>query len=335
MQASRTNFSSPEIIDAVYLWCDGSDPSFIKQKNETFNRFHLSLDQDNVGDLRFADNEELRFSLRSLWINVPWINHIYIVTNEQIPRWLKEHPKITIVDHKQIIPKELLPTFNSVVIEMFVHLIPGLQEKYLLLNDDVFVRNPVTPSFFFHKNLPIVRLKEAEDHFPTNVSSAQNFLSDPSNPSFEKTQVRALLLAWKKYGVSKPLVLTHTVDSFTKAAVRNTLRTFPQILSRNESPFRNGEEIQRLIFQLHFALELKATVKIFHRLTFTQKYLPFFSKRPIECFEGTECEKVRNRIRTLRPTLFCLNSDIQMNPINRMRSKNFLEEIFPIKAPWE
>lgn len=48
----------------------------------------------------FLDNEELRFSLRSIEKFAPWVRHIYIVTNGQIPYWLNlSHPKISIIKH--------------------------------------------------------------------------------------------------------------------------------------------------------------------------------------------------------------------------------------------
>ena len=72
------------------------------------------------GMVRFENHDELRYSLRSVFENLPWINHIYLITNKQRPTWLKEHPKITVVDHTEIIPSELLPTFSSVVIENYL-----------------------------------------------------------------------------------------------------------------------------------------------------------------------------------------------------------------------
>lgn len=320
-------------IDAVYLWCNGSDPKFIRQKQEALANFNFVAEKDNVGDLRFADNEELRFSLRSVYKNAPWINHIFIVTNNQVPSWLEEHPKITIIDHKEIIPREILPTFNSVVIEMFLHLIPGLQEKFLLFNDDMFVGRPIEPSFFFHENLPVVRLRKANRHFPMDIKTAEQLLSDPAIPSFEKTQIRALELAWKEYGVFDPVVLTHTVDSFTKTSIKNTLEKFPEILLHNWAPFRTGDEIQRLIFQLYMAHAMNAPVIISPKISFFQKYLPSFSNRPVDCFEGTECDKVRSRIRSLRPALFCLNSDIHMDKKNREKSKVFFRKTLSRCSP--
>ena len=50
---------------------------------------------------RFEDNEELRYSLRSLEQYAPWVRRIFIVTNGQIPYWLNlDNPRVSIVTHE-------------------------------------------------------------------------------------------------------------------------------------------------------------------------------------------------------------------------------------------
>lgn len=60
---------------------------------------NTDFDSD-VSPNRFADNDELRFSLRSLEMYAPWIRNIYLVTNGQVPYWLNvSHPRIKIIKH--------------------------------------------------------------------------------------------------------------------------------------------------------------------------------------------------------------------------------------------
>ena len=138
-------------IDLVYLWCSDSDVQFNAILNETKKNYLIYEDKDKL-DVRVADHNELRYSLRSVEQFAPWIHHIYIVTFNQVPKWLNiNHPKITIIDHSQIIPKEYLPTFNSTVIEAFIHKIPGLSEHFLMANDDTFFGNETSSDFFFNQ----------------------------------------------------------------------------------------------------------------------------------------------------------------------------------------
>lgn len=94
-------------VDMVYLWCDGSDQAFKKRKNECLQKENY-YDEYLMGDQRFFDNDELKYSLRSLEKNAPWINHIFIVADRQIPKWLDiNNKKISIVDHAQIMPQNV------------------------------------------------------------------------------------------------------------------------------------------------------------------------------------------------------------------------------------
>lgn len=54
-----------------------------------------------------------------------------------------------IIEHSEIIPKELLPTFNSNTIELHVHRIPDLAEHFIYINDDMYPLNDLTESDFF------------------------------------------------------------------------------------------------------------------------------------------------------------------------------------------
>ncbi|MGP5256867.1 stealth conserved region 3 domain-containing protein [Glutamicibacter ardleyensis] len=139
-------------VDAVYTWVNSADPSWrtdyehAKAKAEADS----NLNSSSTDPGRFVSHDELKFSLRSLELNLPWINHIYLVTAGQIPPWLVEdHPKITIVDHSEILDAACLPTFNSHAIEARLSFIPGLSERFIYINDDVFFGRPVSPNVFY------------------------------------------------------------------------------------------------------------------------------------------------------------------------------------------
>ncbi len=144
-------------IDIVYLWVDGSDPKWMAKRKAYLGE--LSGNWANCKG-RFADNDELKISLRSVEMYAPWIRKIFIVTDDQVPVWLNtSHPKIQIVDHAKILPAESQPCYNSCIIEHHLHKIPGLSEHFLYANDDMLINRPVTPEDFFGKDLlPIVRL---------------------------------------------------------------------------------------------------------------------------------------------------------------------------------
>ena len=147
-------------IDLVYLWVDGNDPVWLTKKNE-FLPADRQVDPQVAGECRYVENDELRYSLRSVEKFAPWIRRVYIVTDDQTPAWLDtSNLRIRVVSHREIMPAEILPVFNSCTIELFLPRIPGLAEHFLYANDDMFFSRPVDPGFFFDwQGRPIVRLK--------------------------------------------------------------------------------------------------------------------------------------------------------------------------------
>ncbi|XP_018412134.1 PREDICTED: N-acetylglucosamine-1-phosphotransferase subunits alpha/beta [Nanorana parkeri] len=132
----------------------------IEGKEVTLNPAYLLWDLSAVSQLkqdedisasRFEDNEELRYSLRSIEKHAPWVRHVFIVTNGQIPSWLNlDNPRVTIVTHQEIfLNTSHLPTFSSPAIESHIHRIPGLSQKFIYMNDDVMFGTYVWPDDFY------------------------------------------------------------------------------------------------------------------------------------------------------------------------------------------
>uniref|UniRef100_A0A8C3YSN9 N-acetylglucosamine-1-phosphotransferase subunits alpha/beta n=1 Tax=Catagonus wagneri TaxID=51154 RepID=A0A8C3YSN9_9CETA len=110
-----------------------------------------SKQDEDVSASRFEDNEELRYSLRSIERHAPWVRNIFIVTNGQIPSWLNlDNPRVTIVTHQDVFRNlSHLPTFSSPAIESHIHRIEGLSQKFIYLNDDVMFGKDVWPDDFY------------------------------------------------------------------------------------------------------------------------------------------------------------------------------------------
>ena len=118
---------------------------------EPFSSVDLENYDNHFSASRFSDNQELRYSLRSVEKFAPWVRQIFIITNGQIPSWLNlDNPRIKIVTHAEIfVNKSHLPTFSSPAIESHLHKIPGLSKKFIYLNDDVMFGADVWPDDFY------------------------------------------------------------------------------------------------------------------------------------------------------------------------------------------
>lgn len=141
-------------IDAVYTWVNHADPDWKAMHAEWTSRGKSSPAAAQADDAdaltRFHNNDELRYSLRSLEANTPWLRRIFVFSNCTPPAWLRtDHPKVTWVRHEEVIPAEYLPTFNSHVIESYLHRIPGLAERFIYLNDDFVITQEMTKGDFF------------------------------------------------------------------------------------------------------------------------------------------------------------------------------------------
>lgn len=136
-----------EPVDLVYTWVDGSDLAWL-EKRARWEGTGFTADAQLAS--RFVNHDELRYSLRSVEMYANWFNHLYLVTDAQVPEWLnREHPRLTVVDHRDLFTEDELPLFNSHAIESRLHHIPGLSERFIYLNDDVFFGSPVWPEDFY------------------------------------------------------------------------------------------------------------------------------------------------------------------------------------------
>ena len=136
-------------IDIVYLWVDGADPAWSARRRAALHA--RPADLARYGDVagRYRDNGELRFNLRALQRFFPGHGHVYLVTDDQVPAWLRPQAGLTVINHRDLLPAAALPVFDSGHIESWLHHIPGLSERYFYLNDDIFFGAPVLVADWF------------------------------------------------------------------------------------------------------------------------------------------------------------------------------------------
>ncbi|MBU2928973.1 Stealth CR1 domain-containing protein [Winogradskyella psychrotolerans] len=151
-------------IDAVILWVDGNDEKhkakmlpFIEDKTRV-NAEKFRTRYDHVNEIQYTIDSILKYA--------PYVRNIHIITDNQIPDFLKNskdgtYKKVSIVDHKVVFKdyEDYLPTFNCRPIETCLFRIPGLAEHFIYFNDDFFLINDTKPSDFFKNGLPILRGK--------------------------------------------------------------------------------------------------------------------------------------------------------------------------------
>ncbi len=138
-------------IDFVILWVDGNDPKWQSEKS----KYDPKVNDDSNSANRYRDWDLLPYWFRGVEKFTPWVNKIHFVTWGHVPEFLNlNNPKLNVVNHKDFIPEEYLPTFSSHAIELNIHRIPGLSEKFVYFNDDMFIVRPMDEKSFFDDGLP-------------------------------------------------------------------------------------------------------------------------------------------------------------------------------------
>ncbi len=300
-------------VDLVYLWVDGNDPQWLKKRSQC-----LKTPIDTVE--RYIDNNELKYSLRSVEKHLPWIRKIFIITDNQIPNFIDtSNPKITIIDHTEIIPQEFLPTYNSVVIEFFIHNITDLSEKFLYMNDDFFINADLDEDFFFQDDLPIVRMS----YSPLMKLKLQlkRLIKRPIN-NYRLSIENAYQLIDKKYQQFHSGMPHHNVDSYLKSDFKKTCEIFKNELSAVYSHrVRHKDDIQRLILQYDALSRNRAVLS--------------YVNRNISCRIPMQKPDYQRYITRYNPKLFCLNDTERTTDADRARVVPFLESLFPNKSSFE
>lgn len=308
-------------IDLVYLWVDGNDPKWQAKRNAFLERkVENSLSSFNG---RYVNNDELKYSLRSVERYAPWIRKIFIVTDDQTPEWLDiENPKIKIIDHKEILPAESLPCFNSNVLEHFLCKISNLSEYFILSNDDTFFNKIVSPTTFFGKDgYPIIRLTRKPFRRFRWFLREQIF----KNPHklYSKALFNAAELVKQKFGFFYNGLPHHNIDSYLKS---DCIRVGEQIF-KNEidhtkmNHIRNANDIQRIVYSYVALAEKRGHLR----------YVSNDESLHIHIQKDRHFEKLKK----FNPTFFCMNDTEYADDNDRMKLKVWLSNRFPEKSEFE
>src|SRR5690606_36060532 len=259
-------------IDSVYLWCDGSDPTLREKRIRYMAEAQQAklLEEEAVAKGRFEDNSELKYALRSLEKFAPFIRTVFLVTDGQHPEWLNlSHPRLQQIDHSEIIPQKYLPTFNSNVIEAFVHKIPGLSEHFLLANDDLLFAAAVGPDFFFDGDgKPVVfGMRSKMKDLPRMISVEDSVFEG----QFEYNLYYSNLQLYLKTGRFHAFGVHHNIDAYRKSSIEKVVELFEsEYEDLYPCRFRERGRVTRFLPLFYDAAHNRATVRIVNRFSKTR-----------------------------------------------------------------
>jgi hypothetical protein len=306
-------------IDVVYTWVDGSDTQWQESK-EACAKKDPSLNPMVFAKRRFKNHDELKYSLRSILDFAPWITHIYIVTCGQRPKWLKDHPMITVIDHKEIFKNpDNLPTFNSMAIECNLHHIPNLSEYYLYFNDDVFLGRPSNKETFF--------TIDGKSKIFTSTRKIPTSLPSCGEEGFLAASKNFCALLQHIFGKSPKFMHSHTPYPSKKSLIESFEKRFSTIFEHVSSHrFRSIDD---------FAI----TNGI---IPYTALYMNEAVEEEVFCetisvgkHPESDGGKLQLTLQT-QPLFYCIQdaSDDESEELNKLL-KDFFIKYYPHPAPWE
>lgn len=323
-------------IDAVYTWVDGDDPLWRERKAAALAQqgadpgFLLA----DTGASRFRDNDELRYSLRSLERFAPWIRQVYLVTDQQCPPWIRRS-RVRIVDHRDVFPEfACLPSFSSHAIELCIHRIEGLSEHFLSFNDDFFLGSRLTPSHFFTgTGAPLIRVARKGRRHRATLLSTDYVSMSPHTAGV----TRARRLVMEHFGVYLPYQVRHYPRPMRRSDMERIWEQFEaEARTTLSHAFRTVDDVAIHALYAYFAVASGAgrarvingpgqlarlpTEGIFHVAT--------------SIGDGSFDSKLR-WIRLLKPKTFCINDKTGATEEQRERMVAFLDRLFPDKSEFE
>ena len=153
-------------IDLVIPMVFPQDPEWQREYRRRCGGSTAGDAAGTVGNVRWRSWGTEELLVKCCMKYMPWLRCIYILlAQESQARFLnggyESHeatageaagtvPEVRLVFHREFMPAEVLPCFSSPCIEMFLHRIPGLSERFIYANDDMFPLSPLEPDDFFY-----------------------------------------------------------------------------------------------------------------------------------------------------------------------------------------
>ena len=311
-----------EPIDVLIKYIDLRDPYL---KREGIHQIKKDL-----------DNEELRYCIRSILKNLPWIRKIFILMPNEKVRYFKDYnlinDKIIYIKDKDILGYD---SSNSLAFQYrYWKMVKyGISNNFITMDDDCFIGSPLNKSnFFYVKEGKVTPFLVTSKFTKISKTIAQQKLryyknlikksdKEQNSPIFKYSLYLTYLLIlklFKKYSLYIPL---HTHNAIPVNV--EELKEVYDIINNSEYKSGTLNSLYRPIINIQFQ-------------TFVNSY-SFFKYN----------KKVRNityKLINFRDSinidynfsLFCINTGaMEYSPSSFMKTKIVLEYLFPIPSPYE
>ena len=233
-------------IDGVIFYVNGEDDIWKKQYERycklNDNNFEIN---ESHSKAKVIDYGVLKYLFRSIDKNAKFINNIYLVvqSDSQVPDWVNRDT-VKVVLHEEFIPKEFLPTYNSFTIDMFVHKIHGISERFLVFEDDMVVTDNISENTFFNG----YKTKETmEDRDISKLDPSKNMMN------YQKLWLRSSNLVKKEFNEEESDNLywrtNHGVSPIIKCDMEYLTQKYRNEIRDSITMFRDSKNYVRWMFR--------------------------------------------------------------------------------------
>jgi hypothetical protein len=323
-EIGKNHLLQNEPIDVVYTWVASGDRKWQAKREEWAGRQNIRS-ESAWNDERYLDREELRYSLRSVWLYAPFVRNIFIVTAGHLPDWLNSgHHDIHVVSHDEIFPNpSALPTFNSHAIEACLHRIPGLSENFIYFNDDVFLGRESTVGTFFSK-AGLIKSRFSPSSFTAATEPGASAI--PTDwASYNATRLIA-----KDFGLFFDRKMKHVPMPMKRSLLQEIEERYPDLVQKTRfARFRSHSDVSIPSMLAHYyGIATKRAIEVENR---RGEYVYADTGR-------SDFEAKLSAITSNDPMFVCLNvtrhSDIELDRQAALL-QDFLHKRYPVASPFE
>ena len=311
-----------EPIDVLIKYIDLNDTNLVRE-----GLHQIKKDEDN---------EELRYSIRSILTNIPWVRKIFIVMPNEKVRYFKDYElikeKIVYVKDKDLLGYD---SANSHAFQYRFWKMKqfGLSDNFIYMDDDCFIGKPLNKSHFFYvennKVVPAIINTKFEVH--TEISDKREYdklKKKINNNEREQTSSKFMYSVYKTYlflikYFKTPIIVPYFTHNAIPANVDDIKEIYDLVYN---SEYRNStlDSKYRHIETLQFQTSLN--VYIFN------KY-----KRKSSMISNNYIDNGNSIYGKFNFPLFCINTgnNKDYTPISFTKTKIVMEKLFPIPTDYE
>ena len=321
LNESNNEIINKEPIDVLIKYIDLRDPNL---KRTGIHQIKKDL-----------DNEELRYSIRSILKNIPWVRKIFILMPNENVRYFKEY---NIIKDKIVYTKDCnilgYDSANSLSFQFKLWKMKkfGISNNFILMDDDCFIGSPLSKSDFFY-----IRNGEVSPSIITN-----KFLNLNINDAKEKINKFKTIIQQKSIEQSSAEFRYSLYSTYLFILKIFNKTTFIPVHTHNAIPVNIKElkEIYNIVYKSKFKVStldsLYRRVDSLQFQAFVLTYTFFKYNKKVRNISNKLIQNKDSIFSDYNFSLFCINTgSINYNPISFMKTKIVMEYLFPIPSNYE